>query len=269
MGERTAARIASINKDIQRGGKAEILHRDQHAWAHSISMALAFPGLRGLWPMSLVSAGGIAEPIAGNAGQLSYNGNPQYGNDGFAPYIDLDGAGDYLSHIDSVEFDIRANEAYMENPGLTVGCFMYPGDTANFQGIFSKWGGAGGRSYLLYAAGNVAGDPVRFNISDDGTNSDPVSSVSGYSANTWHFVCARFDDSDAGNELAIWLNDEKTTAGTARNSIFNSGSAVSVGSLGAASYFTGRLSLVFLVASAVPDALIGAFYQQARAVYSI
>jgi len=263
MTERTVARIATVRKDIRRGGKAEILHRDQHAWAHAISMALAFPGLRGIWPMSVVSSGGIANTVAGNSGSLSYNGNPKFGNDGFVPYVDLDGTGDFLDHADSIEFDILGTESYMDSPGLTLGgWFKFDSETPGAdEYCISKMTGAGNRSYRLYHD-NLGG--AYFGISDDGTNWDGVLSTAVTSG--WTFLAGRFTPS---TEVAVWVDSVKATNVAAIGaSIFNSSATFDVGAFGAGSAFmAGLASMVFLAASAVEDDLIEAFYQQSRAAY--
>jgi hypothetical protein len=244
------------------------------SWRTACATYQALTGLRGFWPMSAISSAGNAFDQSGNVRTLTYNGNPTYDFDGLAPYIRLDGTGDYLARTDEAGLDILGTETFLAagHRGLTLGGWFRPEDDTNTQMIMSKWGAAGGGqfSYVLELRGADAGDPVRFGISDDGTNSDSVDSTTGYSTNTWHFCAGRYNDADTGAELAVWNNEEMTTAATARAAIFNSNADFRIGARGDGTLlYTGRASLCFLCAAALADATVWAIYQQTRALFKV
>jgi len=241
------------------------------SWRTACSMYQALTGLRAFWPMSASGSTGAAIDQSGHARTASYNGNPTYNFDGLAPYIRFDGVGDYLSVADGAGIDITGTETIIAagHRGITLGGWFRPEDTTNNQGLITKWSAAAGNySYALRLRGDVANDPVRFIISDDGTNTDNVSSGA-YSANTWQFMAGRFNDADAGEELAVWLNGTKTTAATARASIFSGNADLYIGSDMPGNLYTGRGSLVFLCAAALADATVWAIYQHTRALFKV
>jgi hypothetical protein len=265
--QRNDEMISLATADLQRR------YESSFAWKTACSMYQALTGLRGFWPMSAMQSGGDCFDQSGNSRTLTYNGNPVYDFDGLAPYLAFDGTGDYLSRVDEGGLDILGTEAYVGagHRGLTLGGWFYPEDDANAQTIISKWNAAGNeRSYRLLCYGSVAGDPVNFRISDDGTNFDAVTSITGYALTTWQFIAGRFNDADAGEELAVWRNDEKTTAATARASIWNSAAPFNIsGHNNGTALYTGRASLCFLCAAALDDATIWALYQHTRALFRV
>jgi len=233
---------------------------------------LRLTGLRGYWPMSAFDDAGNAADLAGfdaAVTELTYNGNPTYSYDGLAPYIRFDGVGDYLSHIDAAHYDILGTEAFVGVPGLTLGGWFYIEDDANAQGLITKWGAAVHRSYYLWADPSAAGDPATFQITDDGTNWDDVS-LAGCTIDAWHFVAGRYDDSDAGAELKVWVDGDSDTAATARDSIFDSDAAFMIGAReGPITYLTGRASHCWLCAAALSDECIHAIFQQQRSLFGV
>ena len=244
------------------------------AWSTAMGVYQTLPGLRGFWPMSAFTATGNALSFAGSSQTrvLTYNGNPAYNFDGLAPYIRFDGTGDYLSRADEAGFDITGTETYVAagHRGLTLGGWFRPESNTATEALISKWQAAANLSYILLLDGTVAGDPVSFLISDDGANASTVSSTSGFSTNTWQFMAGRFNDADTGAELAIWLNDEMTTAATARNSIFSGAAPFNIsGYNNGTQLFTGRASLCFLCACALADATVWAIYQRTRALFKV
>jgi len=251
-------------------GDLQLRRESSFSWKTACSLFQALPGLRGFWPMSAFESGGNCFDQSGNGRTLTYNGNPVYNYDSLAPYIRFDGTGDYLSRADEAGLDILGTETYVAagHRGLTLGGWFRPEDTTVNDTLMSKWGAAGQRSYLLQIAGGVAGDPVAFYISDDGTNSSGATSTTGFSANEWQFMAGRFNDADTGAELAVWLNEEMTTAATARASVFNSNASFCIGAE-VINLLTGRASMCFLCASALSDATVWAIYQHTRALFKV
>jgi len=226
---------------------------------------LALPGLRGFWPMSAVDESGNVACMPNfttTIARLTKQGDPVFGYDGFLPYVEFDGTGDYLSHSDTTHFDILGTESYIENPGLTFGGLFNVGNDSDVHALIGKYGAATYKSFQIMADGGSAGDPVTFYVSDDGSNTDSVS-ISGYSINTWHLIIARFDDNDTGEEMKIWLDDESETASTDRNSIANTAYPFTIGAVYGSPIenpMTGKASLCFLCASALSDSTISELY---------
>ena len=234
-----------------------------------ISPFLALPGLRGFWPISAFDSGGDAQDQSGHAHHLAYNGNPTYNYDGLAPYIDLDGTGDYLSRTDEADLDIIGTETYVAAAarGLTLGGWFWFADaTAAIETCLSKWQAVvGGRSYML---DKTAAGLMRVLVSIDGTAVISQAAGQAVDSTSWVFAVGRFDPS---NELAIFTNGTKDElAAGVPNRIHNSGSDFDVGARhGGTDLLTGRASLCFLCAACLSDAIIGSVFQQTRAAFGI
>lgn len=243
-------------------GRAEA----QFSWQKAVGMYLLLPGIRRFWPMSAFDSFINALDLVANT-TLNDVGNIVYGLDGLAPYVELDGIGDRLWIGDSAAYDILGTESFIGTPGLTIGCWFYPEDKANWDDLMTKWGAVGQRSYYLILNGGAAGDPLAFYISDDGTNHDNAANTNTV-YNAWNFGVGRFNDADTGAELASFVNDTVVTAATARNSIHNSTASFMIGSSTAGgSLFTGNVSLAFLCASALPDYMINALYHHTKTMF--
>ena len=247
------------------------------AWGNACSLIQQLPGLRGFWPMSAVDSSGNAEDQSGHGHVLSYQGNPVYGSWGLAPCIRFDGTGDYLSRSDEADLDITGTETYFTSQdtddgvarGLTLGGWFRPEDNTTEEALISKWSAAAGNySYKITLRGDIANDPVRFAMSDDGTNISNVDSGA-YSIDTWQFMAGRFCDGDSGAELAVWLDGTMTTGATARASVFSGSADLYVGNDMPNNYYQGRASLVWLCAAALTDAMVWAVYQQTRALFGV
>lgn len=255
------------------GGDFQPRYESGFAWRTACSMYQALTGLRGFWPMSALASGGHAFDQSGNGRTLTYNGVATYNFDGLAPYYNVAGAG-FLARADEAGLDILGTETYIAagHRGLTLGGWFYPQDDANEQHIMSKFGAAAGGqyAYVISLVGNAGGDPVRFVMSDNGANVSFVDSVTGYSDSEWQFFAGRFNDADTGAELAVWNNDEMTTAASARAAIFNSNADFRIGSRGDGTLlYSGSASLCFLCAAALADATLFAIYQHTKALFKV
>lgn len=253
-------------------GDLQLRRESSFSWKTACSLFQALPGLRGFWPMSAFESGGDCFDQSGNSRTLTYNGSPVYNYDSLAPYIRFDSTNvDYLSRADEAGLDILGSEAYVGTPGLTLGGWFRPEDVTVDMGLITKWGAVGNYSYFLQSAGTAAGDPARFWMSNDGTNTSNVSSTSSIAVNEWQFIAGRFNDGDVGAELAVWLNDEIDTAATGRNAIFNGNGPLNIGSEnnGNSNLMTGKASMCFLCAAALSDAAVWAIYQHTRALFKV
>jgi len=232
-----------------------------------ISPFLALPGLVGFWPMSSVQRStGNAYDLSGQGRTLTYNGNPTYNiNNDFAPYIRLDGTGDFLSRADETDLDILGTEAVFVSTvrGLTMGGWFLFNAIGVDAGLISKFGAAGQRSYMLEQRSS---DTVQLRISVDGTALVDVTSGT-ITTGQWYFIAGRFTPS---TEQVIWLNEEKTINTTSiPASIFNSTSALQIGAFASGSLVNGRASLCFLSANALSDGIISSLFQQTRGVFGV
>ena len=255
-------------------GRRIISFPDKYAaFRHAASLFRGLPGLRGLWTMADYDINGNAEDMTQYDLLLTRNGNPLYHQEQMVPALYFDGTGDYLSRADEAALSITASEAHISpnSWGLTLGSWFSATGITTRQDLITKISAAAGNfSYYLNFSGNVAGDPVCFFVSDDGTNSDEVYSSNGVTAAQWSFAVGRFDNNDAGEELAVFLNGAKTTGATARATIFDGNAAFGVGGTGfGGNLLTGRMSITFLCATALPDDMIGALFQQSRALYGV
>jgi hypothetical protein len=261
---RNAAMVNLLRADFQ------ARYEPQFALAQVISHMLALPGLRGFWPMSSFDENGNAYDLSGQGRTLTYNGNPTYNYDDLAPYLDFDGTGDYLSRADEAGLDILGTEAYVANPGLTLGGWFWldalpVGTSWGFTGKWLDTGGSNQRSYLVFIDPSAL---VNFIISSDGTGFVLVQSAA-VSATSWIFLVGRFVPS---SEISIFVNNTEVVNTTSiPAAIFNSSAQFNIGAYANATVppLNGRASLCFLCASALSDAIIGNLFQQSRALFGV
>ena len=241
------------------------------AFRHVVSLFSFLPALRGLWTANHHATNGDWEDWTKYDLLLTAVHAPPFNYGNLEPYFGFDGTNDYFTRADDAATSITGTEAHIANAikGLTLGQWFFTSDLTTSQYIMAKLGAAGNYSYGLTFQGAVAGDPMNMLISDDGTNVDDVASSNAVSLN-WNFTVGRFNDNDAGEELAIFLNGVKTTDTTARASIFDGNGAFTVGSAqGGLSPLVGGISIAFLCACALSDDMIGALFQQSRALYGV
>jgi len=238
--------------------------------ARAVSTILGLPALRLFYPMSAVSNTPEILDLSGSGQDLTVNGNPVLNSYGLAPYIDLDGTGDYLSHIDNTHLDITGTETYIAPAinGLTIGGWTRIDVRANYDRFMTKWGVATTRSYQLLQdlAANKA---MLFEVSVDGTAIVTVTADAGVlTTGVWHFVVGRFVPSTS---LDIYIDGEKfTNVAGIPASIFNSTAAFVIGAIaGGTGTMDGRASMCYLCAAAHSDDIIDHTYQQTRGLFGV
>lgn len=237
------------------------------AWRSAAALLAALPGVRGAWTMGDFDESGNQHDLSGQGRTLWYAGNPQYGYTGLAPYLALDGTGDYLWRADEAGLDISGTESYVAaaRRGLTVLAWVYQNAIGTAQAYVSKWGGAGSYSYLLY---KDASDYARFYISSDGAASVIATSTVTLDATTWYFLAGRLRPSAA---VDVFVNDAlvSNVAGPPA-SCYNSGANLTLGRLSTGgSSLAGRLSMVALCACALSDTIINQVYHWTRRMYGV
>jgi len=244
---RNAALIDSRSGEFQRS------YDPNFAWKTSIAAIECLTGLRGLWPTSTFNEAGNAYDLSEQNRILTYNGNPTYSYDGLAPYLALDGTGDYLSRADEVGLDILGTETYVATAerGLSMGIWVYPTAIGALQAIIGKWDAGGNqRSYLIdLTAGNV----FRAHVSANGIADTLIASTVTVAANNWYFVEMTYDPSA---RLAINVNGTITpNVAAIPAAIFNSNAQLNIGAQdnGGANLLTGKVSMAFLCAALHTD----------------
>jgi len=238
------------------------------AWGNVASMYLSLPMLRGFWPMGAVDDTGAVVDASGMANLLTYAGNPTYDWQGLVPYVDLDGTGDYLWGADNATLDILGTEAFVANPGLTLGGWFYIDAATSSGPLFCKWGAAGSYSYLLQVVKSAPNYSAQFYVSVDGTAVVNVAQTTLQELDTWAFIACRFTPS---TELKIRTNMVvKENVAAIPAGIFGSNANLTIGTdTPAATFRTGKVAYPFVCAAAISDTIIAALFHHTRALFGV
>jgi hypothetical protein len=228
------------------------------------------PGLIGLW------YGGRFQRSTGNVPNLAnvygttnkqdlaYNGNPtfNYLANGTG-YANLDGVGDYFSVADNTDLDIRGNESFVANPGLTIINWTNL-KAAGFMPILAKWNN--GTSNKSYRVSQNATDQWLFQITTDGSTNFNLTHIA-TTTNVWTFTALRFVPSTS---LDGWVNNSKQSivAGVPAT-IYNGNASLRIGADDDGNIATIYQSISVLCASALSDAIIQSTFQQTRPLYGV
>jgi len=238
-----------------------------YAWADVMGAYTMIPGLRGFWPMSTVDYQGNAFDFSEISQTLTYAGNPTYNLQGLAPYIDLDGTGDYLFRNDRADLDILGTETYIAPAlqGMTVGGWFYFDVLGSVDILMAKSDLGAQQSFLLsksvldvisfstYAAGGGGG------AATVGANT--------VAATNWYFIVGRFDTT--ANEMDLFTDDaiENLAAGVPA-AIFNSTAQFTIGASSGGTFpLNGRATLCFYTAAALPTSYILSLFHISRALF--
>jgi hypothetical protein len=174
-------------------GEHELSRANTFAWGKAISVFMLIPGLRAFWPMSSFNNLGTATDISGQVRPLTLAGNPVYGMDGLAPYIEFDGTGDWLIRTDEAGLDIIGNEAFVKAgyKGLTVGGWFYLDRLTSREGLINKGTTVPATTaFLLEHRGDLATPRIRFSVSDGAALVFEDSGATALGA--WHFIVGRY-----------------------------------------------------------------------------
>lgn len=260
---RNAQQVELLSADFQ------ARYEPQYSLAISQSLHCQLQGLRAFWPLgpNAVTAGGIfATDIAG-VYDIQLINAPIFGRYNLAPYVDFVAAtSQYLEYADILQFDILGTEAYIANPGLTLGGWFWcdAPSMGVVAGYIAKYNAAGNQqAYELFKS--VTNFPT-FGISTDGINNVYAIHTTAQVVGTWNHIVGRFTPS---TELAIFLNGIKITNVVAiPASIFDSSASLRIGDI-RATYLDGRASQCFISAAALSDAQIGMLYQAGRPMFGV
>lgn len=258
-----------------RAGELQPRHDGSLAWKTAVSLIRNLPGLRGAWTMGSLDENGDQFDLSGQGRTLGYNGNPIYGYSSLIPVISLDGTGDYLNRADEAGLDILGTETYIGpvRRGLTFGGWFRPGRLTASEFLIGKGTtAAAASSYWIIFRGTVAGDPIRFAVSDGAANDTvDVTLSTAPVVDEWLFACARYDPS---TEIKVWAAqsdglESNTNAVGIPAALNNSNADFTIGApSGAASaLLQGYASLCFLCAMHLTDSLVSAIWHHTRALY--
>ena len=234
----------------------------------TISTYLALPGLRGFWPSNGVSDTGQMLDISGNQLHLTNVNDALIGYESstLIPRAHYNGSTQYHSRSDSAYFDILGTEAYIEQPGLTFGAWVKFDTTASAaEMIVSKWLSAANLSYNLHRRSTGV---LRLAVTNDGSTAVNADTADVMASNTQYFVCGRFTPS---TELMVQIDDTRVLNTTSiPASIFSGTSTFRLAADGSGSNFMdGKISMSFLCASALSDAIIDNLYMQSRGLFGV
>jgi hypothetical protein len=237
------------------------------AWAVACSTGLNLPGLTGSWTMSAFDDAGATQDFSENGLTLTMAGDPEYGYDGLAPYVALDGTGDWLARATAAILNISGTEMHVEAAyrGLSMGgWFRFANAAGANETMMGKWLIAGNqRSYMLRR--DAAGTVTAF-VSVDGAALTQATSTATPAQNTWFFAWMVFDPS---NELSVFVDSEKSSllVGVPA-SIFASTADFRIGANGGGTaLMTGRASHCSLCAEFHSDALVEGHHAKMRGLY--
>ena len=239
------------------------------AWQNVLSMYCMLPGIRGFWPTSSFGQVGANDydliDLSGQGRHLTGAAAPLYGHDGLAPYVSLDGQKDWFSRATETGLQIQGNEAYVVEPGLTLGGWWWFDAYGADRAMIAKWVGPADLSYLLYYE-NAAGQ-WKFSISQNGAAAAcAVGSSVAPATGQWYYIVGRFDNT--ANTIDIWGNTTQNSGACATANIFSGAADLTIGATaGGGTLLDGRASLVFLCASALPDYTINALYGHTKAMF--
>lgn len=249
----------------------EVLKKNQHSFAHTVSMYQNAAGLRGYWPLSGSDSTGAATDFGNLAHHLAYNGNPTYNYDGLLPYVDLDGTGDYLAHGDHADFDIAGTETTIANSkrGLSLYGVFYVGSLAANQLAIGKSTTAPATSQydvLLLATGFF-----RWRVSN-GAAFVSVTSTLTVSIGNWYILQCRYIPSTSLQITvlsSITTQTDQQLAGVPA-AIPNSAAQFTIGAgSGGVIPMTGRASHCAIAAMQHDDAFQKTLREQTRAMVGI
>ena len=242
------------------------------AWGNICSNYLSLPGLRSFWPGSAhrVDANGFYLTDIANGfdctGSVGFVPSIRYG--GLIPYVYYQVGSSFQRAADEAHFDILGNEAYIANPGLTLGCWFTCTGNAATRHLITKWAGAGQQSYRLYHS-DIGGVT---SLSVNG-GAATVSSTYIIPNNGWRFVAARFVPSTTvdiymSSSVIGEIQKLSSAAGvpatlTNSNAVF----ALATDTSGINVTHLGNMTLDFICASALTDTQIYSLFHQSRPLF--
>lgn len=228
------------------------------------------PGLRGLWYPGTVDDTGALYDVSGQGRKLTYTGNPTLNIlNGFIPFWDYDGTGDYHTRASEAALNITGAETTIAAAvrGMTFCIWMNPTSFTNL--VTGKYATAGNqRSWLLFSP---AANTLGFIVDSLGTGAaglQQANTPGTMVAGVWHFIVVRWKPS---TEMAIFVDGVKYSitasipatmfAGTSSFDIATDG--------GHATHANIRVALAALCATQLSDAQIDTMFQRTRRAFGV
>jgi len=251
-----------LDSEFQRSSDPSFLHRI------AVSKYLNLPGIRGFWgPAVRFSTQGAllyATDMTGGGYHMVWSESLPvfYSYLGYLAW-GLDGATDYASYPDCLQFDVLASaaETWIGFKGLSLGAWIYPTRAqphALYEGIISKFNGAGNqRAYSLHCdPTNATQNGLTMYLSQNGIATYQFDHTKTLTPGKWYFVAATFNPVAVLGEPAgvrLWVNDhmeyhavsDQLTIGLPA-SIFNSNQSFEFGSISTVANFLGYQTNWFL-----------------------
>lgn len=230
-----------MSTQVQNSGKTDIeaTHFQKRgdvglAFSRAISTRLFIPKTRGFWPISLINENDDLRDMSGNGQTATNTGAVTLGLFGITPIAQFSG---------SNHFSITSAAVNKITGALTVICFFRLNALGAEQGLISKWGAAGNRSYRLLISSLNA---ILFQVSSNGTLTTTATSTLTPVVDTWYFALGEYNPSTSLTLVVNGTTDINTTSIPA--SIFDSTAALLLGSTNG-SLLDGDLALPSLHAS--------------------
>lgn len=240
-----------------------------------ISPFVGLPGLVGFWPMSSIDrSSGDVYDVSGQGRTLTYTGNPTYSyTDQGAPYINLDGTGDYLARADETDLDIVGTETIHNSTqrGLTMGGWVY-WDTAGSPGVtnrpmMSKEPSASICPYSIFLEdASTQRCIARIADTDSALSIVEAATTAAVDLNTWHFAVLRFRP---GSAIDLYFDGVLYTTSTSKTAIYSSTGAFEIGRGFATQVMDGRVSLAFLSSAMLSTNILSSLYQRTRGSFGV
>lgn len=264
----TIRRIVALESEIRR------LRTYDHGQSigEVLGTYLFLPALRAFWPFSseVFNAGGVfyLADVSGHSRHMAAVNAPTYAIlDNILPYCVFSAAGSQR-FVRPDEPELYPANGY----GLTVGCWCRntTNPTAgNFQGLITKSEGVTpNRGIALNVFNSGSATYARFSVSSDGTAYIAVNHTSALTTAGWHFVVGRYTPS---SELAVFDNGVKVTETTAIPATpFRPVKDFCLGAYDNSNdYFDGYMTLAFVCADALGDAILARIFKATRHFFGV
>lgn len=149
---------------------------------------------------------------------------------------------------------LRNGNAVLTTYPFTMGGWAYSDDLTINQQVVGIYDASSADWWRLQMAGITSGDPVEFHSRKGGTQRT-ATTTSGYSANTWHHVCAV---ATSATDRAVFIDGGSKGTNTQGSTPANL-DRTSIGvrdSSSQAAFFSGRIAEVFFIKAALSDAVV-------------
>ena len=265
--------------------KTDFVHRldTSHAWSRAVSMLMTLPCLRSLYignAHKIIKGTNKDEVIDTTLGiNMTSGANyPKFGYQSYIPFMTFNASNnEYLVASDDENHHILGSEVdYIENPGLTIGCWLRPHSLPTDIGIppilhrkpFGRWS-TGVRGYALLQDISTT-NRLGFATNDTSNTINVVDHTEDTVVNTWYFLAGIWDPNVS---MSVIVNGIKTDfAGTPASLLHDGSMGLSLGGSGIGSslaMFDGDICFAFLCASALHPSAIMSLFQHMAPMFGV